>query len=380
VVGEKHTTTAYACWPDSRFTVHDSRFTRPIKFRQKFKLLSPHSFLLPPVVGEKHQTTAQVCNPDSRLTIHDSRFSLTFTLKLKILEVILSTSDLKKHYGPIKAVNGLNLRVEKGAVYGILGPNGSGKTTTLGMLLGIIHPSSGNFSWFDNGNKDENRHRIGALLEQPNFYPYLSGEQNLRVVARIKGVDEREIEGVLSSVNLLDRKKSAAKTYSLGMRQRLALASALLGNPDVLVLDEPTNGLDPQGIAEVRDFITKQSAGGRTIIIASHILDEVEKVCTHVSVIKKGNLLAEGSVAQLIKGEDQLEISAENMELLISSLNNYRGINKLNRENNIVVLNVASDFSPAALNKYLHDNNIAVSHLNARKKRLEEQFLELTAE
>ena len=293
---------------------------------------------------------------------------------------ILSTSDLKKHYGPIKAVNGLNLRVEKGAVYGILGPNGSGKTTTLGMLLGIIHPSSGNFSWFDNGNKDENRHRIGALLEQPNFYPYLSGEQNLRVVARIKGVDEREIEGVLSSVNLLDRKKSAAKTYSLGMRQRLALASALLGNPDVLVLDEPTNGLDPQGIAEVRDFITKQSAGGRTIIIASHILDEVEKVCTHVSVIKKGNLLAEGSVAQLIKGEDQLEISAENMELLISSLNNYRGINKLNRENNIVVLNVASDFSPAALNKYLHDNNIAVSHLNARKKRLEEQFLELTAE
>ncbi|MBK7037121.1 MAG: ABC transporter ATP-binding protein [Bacteroidetes bacterium] len=296
------------------------------------------------------------------------------------MEVILSTSDLKKHYGPIKAVNGLNLRVEKGAVYGILGPNGSGKTTTLGMLLGIIHPSSGNFSWFDNGNKDENRHRIGALLEQPNFYPYLSGEQNLRVVARIKGVDEREIEGVLSSVNLLDRKKSAAKTYSLGMRQRLALASALLGNPDVLVLDEPTNGLDPQGIAEVRDFITKQSAGGRTIIIASHILDEVEKVCTHVSVIKKGNLLAEGSVAQLIKGEDQLEISAENMELLISSLNNYRGINKLNRENNIVVLNVASDFSPAALNKYLHDNNIAVSHLNARKKRLEEQFLELTAE
>ena len=277
-------------------------------------------------------------------------------------------------------MNGLNLRVEKGAVYGILGPNGSGKTTTLGMLLGIIHPSSGNFSWFDNGNKDENRHRIGALLEQPNFYPYLSGEQNLRVVAKIKGVDEREIEGVLSSVNLLDRKKSAAKTYSLGMRQRLALASALLGNPDVLVLDEPTNGLDPQGIAEVRDFITKQSAGGRTIIIASHILDEVEKVCTHVSVIKKGNLLAEGSVAQLIKGEDQLEISAENMELLISSLNNYRGINKLNRENNIVVLNVAADFSPAALNKYLHDNNIAVSHLNARKKRLEEQFLELTAE
>ncbi len=303
-----------------------------------------------------------------------------FTSNFKILEVILSTSDLKKHYGPIKAVNGLNLRVEKGAVYGILGPNGSGKTTTLGMLLGIIHPSSGNFSWFDNGNKDENRKRIGALLEQPNFYPYLSGEQNLRVIAKIKRVDENEIDGVLSSVNLFERKKSAAKTYSLGMRQRLALASALLGNPDVLVLDEPTNGLDPQGIAEVREFITKQSSEGRTIIIASHILDEVEKVCTHVSVIKKGNLLAEGSVAQLIKGEDQLEISADNIDVLISTLNNYRGINKLNRENNMVVLNVATDFSPAALNKYLHEKNITVSHLNARKKRLEEQFLELTAE
>ena len=296
------------------------------------------------------------------------------------MEVILSTNDLKKHYGPIKAVNGLNLQVEKGAVYGILGPNGSGKTTTLGMLLGIINPTAGDFSWFNNGNRDENRKRIGALLEQPNFYPYLSGEQNLRVVAKIKGVDEKEIDQVLRSVNLLERKKSPARTYSLGMRQRLALASALLGDPDVLVLDEPTNGLDPQGIAEVRDFITNQSAGGRTIIIASHILDEVEKVCTHVSVIKQGNLLAEGSVAQLIKGEDQLEVSAENMELLISSLNNYRGINKLNRENNIVVLNVAAGFSPAALNKYLHDNNIAISHLNARKKRLEEQFLELTAE
>lgn len=210
--------------------------------------------------------------------IADSNELFTFTSNLNILETVLSTTSLKKQYGPIKAVNGLDLRVEKGAVYGILGPNGSGKTTTLGMLLGIIQPTSGAYSWFNNGTLDINRKRIGALLEQPNFYPYLSGEQNLKVVAKIKGVDEKTIDGILASVNLLERKKSQARTYSLGMRQRLALASALLGNPDVLLLDEPTNGLDPQGIAEVREFITQQSAGGRTIILASHILDEVEKV------------------------------------------------------------------------------------------------------
>ncbi|MFI5171761.1 MAG: ABC transporter ATP-binding protein [Chitinophagales bacterium] len=296
------------------------------------------------------------------------------------MDVILSTTQLKKHYGPIKAVNGLDLNIKKGAVYGILGPNGSGKTTTLGMILGIIHPSDGNYSWFGNGDKDENRKKIGALLEQPNFYPYLSGEENLKVVAKIKGVSEKRIDETLASVNLLDRKKSAAKTYSLGMRQRLALASALLGDPEVLVLDEPTNGLDPQGIAEVRDFINSQAAGGRTILLASHILDEVEKVCTHVSVIKKGNLLVEGTVAELIKGEDQLEVAAEEIEKLISSLNNFQGINKLERENNIVLLNVEPTFSAAALNKYLHEQNIHVYHLQARKKRLEEQFLELTAE
>ncbi len=296
------------------------------------------------------------------------------------METILSTTALKKQYGPIKAVNGLDLRVEKGAVYGILGPNGSGKTTTLGMLLGITHPTSGAYSWFNNGAHDINRKRIGALLEQPNFYPYLSGEQNLKVVAKIKGVDEKTIDAVLESVNLLDRKKSQARTYSLGMRQRLALASALLGNPDVLVLDEPTNGLDPQGIAEVREFITRQSASGRTIILASHILDEVEKVCTHVSVIKKGTLLAEGSVADLIKGETQIEIAADNNEIVLQALQSFTGIRKASAENNIIVLNVDDMFDAAALNKYLSDKQIYLQHLNTRKKRLEEQFLELTAE
>lgn len=296
------------------------------------------------------------------------------------METVLSTTALKKQYGPIKAVNGLDLRVEKGAVYGILGPNGSGKTTTLGMLLGIIEPTSGAYSWFNNGTLDINRKRIGSLLEQPNFYPYLSGEQNLKVVAKIKGIDEKNIDGILASVNLLDRKKSPARTYSLGMRQRLALASALLGNPDVLLLDEPTNGLDPQGIAEVREFITQQSAQGRTIILASHILDEVEKVCTHVSVIKKGTLLAEGSVADLIKGETQVEIAAENNSLVLQAIQSFVGINKTAIENSIIVINVDHSFNAAQLNKFLSEKNIYLQHLQVRKKRLEEQFLELTAE
>jgi ABC-2 type transport system ATP-binding protein len=254
------------------------------------------------------------------------------------------------------------------------------KTTTLGMLLGIIQPTSGAYSWFNNGSLDINRKRIGSLLEQPNFYPYLSGEQNLKVVAKIKGVDEGTIDAVLASVNLLERKKSPARTYSLGMRQRLALASALLGNPDVLLLDEPTNGLDPQGIAEVREFITQQSAQGRTIILASHILDEVEKVCTHVSVIKKGTLLAEGSVADLIKGETQVEIAADNNEIVLQAIQSFTGIKKAAQENSIIVINVDEKFNAAQLNKYLSEKNIYLQHLNVRKKRLEEQFLELTAE
>lgn len=296
------------------------------------------------------------------------------------MEPVLVTVQLKKHYGPIHAVNGLDLAVQKGAVYGILGPNGSGKTTTLGMLLGIIHPTDGDFSWFGNGQHDSNRKRIGALLEQPNFYPYLTGEQNLKVVARIKGVDEKEIDAVLESVNLLDRKKSQARTYSLGMRQRLALASALLGNPDVLLLDEPTNGLDPQGIAEVRDFIRMQAAQGRTIILASHILDEVEKVCTHVSVIKKGTLLAQGTVDELLKGEDQVEIAGSDNQMLLSALDRYPNIKRTELANGVILLHVEEGFDAAGLNKFFADKNMHLSHLVARKKRLEDQFLELTAE
>ncbi|HCK21175.1 MAG TPA: ABC transporter ATP-binding protein, partial [Bacteroidetes bacterium] len=224
------------------------------------------------------------------------------------METVLNTAALTKHYGAIRAVDGIDLHVERGSVYGILGPNGSGKTTTLGMLMGAIQPTAGSFSWFGNGQRDENRKRIGCILEHPIFYPYLSGEQNLRITAGIKGVPEKEIDKVLALVELSARKKSAAATYSLGMKQRMALAAALLGDPEVLVLDEPTNGLDPQGIAEIRGLVRRVSEMGKTILIASHLLDEIEKVCTHVAVIKNGNLLAQGAVGEILGEERLLEV------------------------------------------------------------------------
>ena len=296
------------------------------------------------------------------------------------MDIILSTDRLTKHYGSIHALNALNINVERGAVYGILGPNGSGKTTTLGIILGILHATSGNFSWFGKGEDDANRKRIGAILEHPIFYPYLSGEQNLRITCKIKGVDEKDIDRVLEIVDLKERKKSAAKTYSLGMKQRLALGSALLGDPEVLVLDEPTNGLDPQGIAEVRALVQKVASMGKTILIASHILDEVEKVCTHVAVIKKGDLLAEGTVAQILTGDTQIEISATDMEKMMQLLQSYPGIKKSVREKDVVLLTVEDTVKPDMLNRYFFENGCTLSHVSIRKKRLEEQFLELIAE
>ncbi len=295
------------------------------------------------------------------------------------METILASHNLSKNYGRLQAVNNLNLQIEQQSVYGILGPNGSGKTTTLGMLLGIIHPSNGSFSWFNNGSEDSNRKRIGAILEQPIFYPYLSGEQNLKISAEIKEVNKTEVDRVLHLVNLYERKKSEAKTYSLGMKQRLAIASALLGDPEVLVLDEPTNGLDPQGIAEIRNLILSVAETGKTILLASHLLDEVEKVCTHVAVIKNGNLLAEGKVSQILNAEPQIELATNDHEKTILVLQGYTGINKIDNDKEMLVLSVNNTVLPSEINRHLLNNNIEVSHLALRRKKLEQQFLELTA-
>lgn len=217
---------------------------------------------------------------------------------------ILKISDLSKNYKNVQALNKLNVEVEQGMVFGILGPNGSGKTTTLGILLGVLNPSGGTYSWFDNGTADSNRTRIGALLETPNFFPYLSAVQNLRIVAKIKELDNvgDRIDKVLKIVDLFERRESKFKTFSLGMKQRLAIASALLNDPEVLVLDEPTNGLDPQGIAEIRNLIKEIAQEGKTIIIASHALDEIEKVCSDVVILKNGVALRQSKIESIVAG------------------------------------------------------------------------------
>ena len=226
--------------------------------------------------------------------------------------IILQVNGLSKSYKDVKALDNLNLSVEQGTIFGLLGPNGSGKTTTLGILLGVIKQKSGSYSWFDNGHKTENRKKIGALLETPNFYPYLSAVRNLEIVAKIKNMNDPlpKIEAVLKEVNLFERKDSKFRTFSLGMKQRLAIASALLNDPEVLVLDEPTNGLDPQGIAEIRELILKIAGDNRTIIIASHILDEIEKVCTHVAILKFGKLIKQGTINEIIGAENYIIISS----------------------------------------------------------------------
>jgi ABC-type multidrug transport system ATPase subunit len=295
------------------------------------------------------------------------------------LETVLNTAALTKHYGAIRAVDGIDLHVERGSVYGILGPNGSGKTTTLGMLMGAIQPTAGSFSWFGNGQRDENRKRIGCILEHPIFYPYLSGEQNLRITAGIKGVPEKEIDKVLALVELSARKKSAAATYSLGMKQRMALAAALLGDPEVLVLDEPTNGLDPQGIAEIRGLVRRVSEMGKTILIASHLLDEIEKVCTHVAVIKNGHLLAQGTVGEILGEERLLEVGCLQPDAARQWATAQSGIRVVQGDNGMLLFYLDDAVAPEKVNRLLVESGLDIYHLQMRKKRLEESFLEITA-
>lgn len=294
------------------------------------------------------------------------------------MEQILVTQQLSKHYGAIRAVNGLDLEIQKGNVYGILGPNGSGKTTTLGMVLGITHPSSGIFQWFGENPVPKHRQKIGALLEQPNFYPYLTAYQNLKIVCEIKEVSYTRIDEVLDFVELKARKNSRFKGFSTGMKQRLALASALLNDPEVLILDEPTNGLDPQGIAEVRKLIQNLSDGQRTIILASHLLDEVEKVCTHVAVLKNGQLLKSGLVNELIRSGKTVELDADDREMLLRVLQQLPGVKSVKQENAKVSATLEENISTAELNKALLEQGVAVSHLTVSGQSLEEQFLALT--
>jgi ABC-2 type transport system ATP-binding protein len=292
---------------------------------------------------------------------------------------ILQIEGLTKRYGSITAINDLNLEIEAGSVYGILGPNGSGKTTTLGIVLGITKPDSGNFTWFDGKYGRDERLHIGALLETPNFYPYLSPVKNLEITAHIKRVSAPKIDSILELVNLAQRRDSAFSTFSFGMKQRLAIGAALVGDPEVLIFDEPTNGLDPQGIAEVREIIKRIAGEGKTIIMASHILDEVEKVCSHVAIIKKGRLLANGEVGAILSNDRQVEIASENLARLRELLATYPGVNHITEKNKLLQLMVSPTLTAAELNKLAFDNGLILNHLSMKPKSLESEFLEITA-
>lgn len=295
------------------------------------------------------------------------------------MEKILSVKNLTKKFKRV-VVNNISFDVEKGNVYGLLGPNGSGKSTTFGMLLSTINPTSGDWFWFGKkGTNSETLKRIGAIIEQPNFYPYLSAETNLKIVAEIKGAPISRIDEVLTTVGLINRKKDTFKSYSLGMKQRLSIASSLLNNPEVLILDEPTNGLDPEGIIQIREIIGSIAKQGITIIIASHLLDEIEKICSHVIVLKEGNAIYSGPVGEITNNTGFFELKADNNNALITILEELLWFTSVKIEGDLVKAQVRDDASISAslLNQKLAEKGIFLSHLAKKKQSLETQFLDL---
>jgi ABC-2 type transport system ATP-binding protein len=295
------------------------------------------------------------------------------------LENILTINNLTKKFGYLTAVKDLSFTIQKGNVYGILGPNGSGKSTTLGVVLNVVNKTNGDFHWFD-GNVDTHDalKKVGAIIERPNFYPYMTAEQNLKLVCKIKGVSTDKIQEKLEVVGLLDRANSKFRTYSLGMKQRLAIASALLNDPEILILDEPTNGLDPQGIHQIRQIIKDIAADGTTILLASHLLDEVEKVCSHVVVLRKGEKLYSGRVDEMINSHGFFELKTEKQSELISILEGHKLFDKIKTEDDLITAFLTEPMAAAEFNKLMFDKGIILSHLVKRKESLEEQFLQLT--
>ncbi len=296
------------------------------------------------------------------------------------METILSIDGISKSYKDIKALKNLSLTIPKGSVFGILGPNGSGKTTMMSIVLDILKADSGSYSWFEAPNSPIERKRIGSLLETPNFYHYLSAVDNLKITQAISGRGTlADIDEVLEIVKLTERKKSKFSAYSLGMKQRLAIGAALLGNPEVLLLDEPTNGLDPVGIAEIRDLIKALAQKGITIIIASHLLDEVEKICSHVAILKRGTLLTSGPVDEVLSNEDIVEIAAFNMAQLKKCIVEMGGYTSIKEENERLQIHYPIGTSNMEMiNSHCFENGITLQMLLRKKKSLESKFFELT--
>lgn len=295
------------------------------------------------------------------------------------METILSIKNLNKRFGSLQAVKNVSLEIQKGNVYGILGPNGSGKSTTLGIVLNVVNKTSGEYSWFGGTMQThEALKKVGAIIERPNFYPYMTAKENLELVCKIKGINTIKVHEKLELVGLLDRENSKFSTFSLGMKQRLAIASALLNDPEILILDEPTNGLDPQGIHQIRDIIKLIASQGTTILLASHLLDEVEKVCTHVLVLRKGEILYSGRVDGMSSNEGFFELQCDDNSNLKLVLSQHAAVDKIAEENGKVLVYLKSPLEASELNRFLFEKNISLNHLVKRKNSLEEQFLELT--
>jgi ABC-2 type transport system ATP-binding protein len=295
------------------------------------------------------------------------------------LETILSIKNLDKKYGKIHAVKNLSFDIQKGNVYGILGPNGSGKSTTLGIVLNVVNKTSGNFSWF--GGKIETHDalkKVGAIIERPNFYPYMTAKENLELVCKIKNINYKKVDEKLEIVGLSDRKNSKFKTFSLGMKQRLAIASALLNDPEILILDEPTNGLDPQGIHQIRDIIKQIANQGTTILLASHLLDEVEKVCSHVLVLRFGEMLYNGTVEGMTNKSGYFEMVCSDNVLLKKLITESFEVEKIDEQEGKIIAHFNKQISGEEINKLLAEKGIFLSHLVNKKVSLEEQFLKLT--
>lgn len=295
------------------------------------------------------------------------------------MKTILTLDHLSKNFNGLQAVNQVSFEIEKGNVYGILGPNGSGKSTTLGIILNVVNKSAGSYSWFG-GTVETHKalEKVGAIIERPNFYPYMSAYDNLRLVCKIKRVPYHKIDEKLELVGLLERKSSKFRTFSLGMKQRLAIASALLNDPEILILDEPTNGLDPQGIRQVRDIIQQIARQGTTILLASHLLDEVERVCSHVVVLKKGQMLYCGTVSGMTSNDGFFELDSDDNQKLKQTLAAHPSVRNIEEDNGRLVVYLKAPLEAKDLNRLVFDNYITLTHLVKRKHSLEEQFLQIT--
>ena len=294
-------------------------------------------------------------------------------------QTLLELDGLSKSFGHLKAVDQLTFTLKKGNSYGLLGPNGSGKSTTLGMILNVVNPTSGSFSWYEGVlSTQQALKKIGAIIERPNFYPYMTALQNLQLICKIKQCSDATLQEKLELVGLWERRNSKFSNYSLGMKQRLAIAAALINNPELLILDEPTNGLDPEGIHQIRGLIKKNAAQGTTILLASHLLDEVEKVCSHVIILKNGVKYYEGPVDGIHKSFGYIELKAQNLKLLKQFMASLEEVDSIEEESSMLKVFLKNELNTEELSQRLAREKIYITHLAQKRPSLEEQFLTLT--